>query len=36
MGWIITVVLALTTVMYAMAYHKQVKLTGRERLRQHQ
>jgi hypothetical protein len=36
MGWIITVVLGLTTVMYGVAYHKQVKLTVQERLRQHQ
>jgi hypothetical protein len=36
MGWIITVVLGLTTVMYATAYYKQSQLTARERLRQHQ
>jgi hypothetical protein len=36
MGWIITVVLGLTTAMYAIAYHKQVKLTVRERLKHYQ
>jgi hypothetical protein len=36
MGWIFTVVLGLTTAVYATAYHQQVKLTLQERLRQHQ